>query len=519
MRLAEPRERRCQVTRVAPFYLGGDLIENARQLLIEFDEAIHPAASLLWARARSYSRRTQGYKGQHARARVKIIRMPDSRLRALPSVDSLLREPKLRQAPPALVAALARETLDDIRAAAASGAAVPVREDIVRAVAARLDLTLQPPLRPLINATGVILHTNLGRAPLAEEAREAMAALSRGYTNLELDLATGRRGSRQALLEPLLCRLTGAEAAMAVNNNAAAVLLALTALCGGKDVLIGRGQLVEIGGGFRIPDVMRQSRARLVEVGTTNRTRVADYEAAVTPRTAAIMRVHASNFKIVGFTEAPRIEEMAAVARRSAVYLLDDLGSGCLLDTKRFGLPAEPTPQESIAAGADLAMFSGDKLLGGPQGGLIVGRQALVEKLKKHPLARALRLDKASIAGLAATLRLYAENRALERIPVWRMIAARPEEIARRAQAIAGALGERAGTTGGHSMIGGGSLPQESLPTTLVALAGRATRISASLRAHGVIARIDGGRVMLDPRTIHPDEDATVIAACRAAMG
>ncbi len=448
--------------------------------------------------------------------------MAESAFRSLPSVDRLTSDARLDgDHAHALVATLSREVLDDVRDRIAAGQPAPSFDAILDEVALRLERQLQPPLRPLINATGIILHTNLGRAPLAQEAINAMAAVSHGYSNLEFDTETGARGSRHSVLEPLLYRLTGAEAAMAVNNNAAAVLLALSALARGKEVLLSRGQLVEIGGGFRIPDVMRQSRAKLVEVGTTNRTRIDDYEAAATSKTAALMRVHPSNFKIIGFTEQASLVDLAALARRLGSLLIDDVGSGCLLDTTAFGLAAEPTPQASIAAGADIVMFSGDKLLGGPQGGLIAGRRDVIDRLKRHPLARALRLDKASIAGLAATLRLYVDGRAQERVPVWRLIAMPVESIRTRAEQTAASVGEGATVIAGRSMIGGGSLPEESLPTWLVALRSTrgATALSARLRERGVIARVEDRRVLLDPRTIDAADDATVIAACRRALG
>jgi L-seryl-tRNA(Ser) seleniumtransferase len=448
--------------------------------------------------------------------------MPGNVFRMLPSVDALLADPRLQpNGARELVTQITRETLDEARAAIALGDAPPESGALVDEIARRVEAALAPPLRPLINATGVILHTNLGRAPLADEAIAAMAEVA-AYSDLEYDITSGKRGSRHDILEPLLCRLTGAEAAMAVNNNASAVLLALSALAAGREVVISRGQLVEIGGGFRIPDVMRQSRAKLVEVGTTNRTRAADYAAAIGPKTAAIMRVHTSNFKIVGFAESVTVDEMAAIARDRGVLLIDDLGSGCLVDTARFGLPSEPTPQASIAAGADAAMFSGDKLLGGPQGGLLVGKRDAIEKMKRHVLARAVRLDKASIAGLAATLRIYLEGTAVEKIPVWRMIALPVEGLDARAHAMAAAIGN-ASVIDGRSMIGGGSLPEESLPTRLVALQtsrGRsATSIAARLREHGMIARVEDGRVLLDPRTIAPEGDHTVVQACRDATG
>ena len=441
--------------------------------------------------------------------------------RSLPSLDRLTSDARLgaHQAR-TLITALSREVLDDVRARIAGGESAPSFDAILDEVALRLEHQLRPPLRAMINATGVIIHTNLGRAPLAEEAIEAMVAVSRGYSNLEFDADTGARGSRHAILEPLLCRLTGAEAAIAVNNNASAVLLALAALARGKEVLLSRGQLVEIGGGFRIPDVMRQSRAKLVEVGTTNRTRVADYEAAASPKTAAILRVHPSNFKIIGFTEQAELGELTALAQRLGVLLIDDIGSGCLLDTTAYGLAAEPMPQASIAAGADIVMFSGDKLLGGPQGGLIVGRKQAIDRLKRHPLARAVRLDKASIAGLAATLRLYVDGSAAHRVPVWRMIAMPLDAIRDRAQVIAASVGDAARVIDGRSMIGGGSLPEESLPTCLVALRSTrgATTLAARLRERDVIARVEDRRVLLDPRTIEPEDDARVASACQRAL-
>ncbi len=448
--------------------------------------------------------------------------MRENELRKLPSVDRIIADERIRAfCADGLAVEAARAALDEQRQRIEAGAPAATHQDIIDAVLRRIDDATTAPLRPLINATGVILHTNLGRAPLPAAAIDAMSAVSHGYSNLEFDVASGKRGSRHSILEPLLTRLTGAEAGMAVNNNASAMLLALSALARGREVVLSRGQLVEIGGGFRIPDVMRQSRAKLVEVGTTNRTRITDYEAAISDRPAALMRVHASNFKLVGFAESTPIQELAQLAREQGVLLLDDIGSGCLLDTTKYGLPPEPTPQASIAAGADVVMFSGDKLLGGPQGGLIVGRREPIEKMKRHPLARAVRLDKASIAGLAATLTLYLRGEADTKIPIWRMISTPLEDLDRRARAIATASAF-ASVIDGRSMIGGGSLPEESLPTKLVALAagsGRsATGMLAALRARDIIARIEDDRVLLDPRTIGPSEDDAVRDAL-AALG
>jgi L-seryl-tRNA(Ser) seleniumtransferase len=345
-----------------------------------------------------------------------------------------------------------------------------------------------------------------------------MDAVTRGYSNLEFDLDAGERGSRHGHLDDLLRRVTGAAAGFAVNNNAAAVLLVLAALCAGREVIISRGQLVEIGGGFRIPDVLRQSGARLVEVGTTNRTYARDYAEAVTPETAAILRVHSSNFRVIGFTHEPAAAELAAVARAHDLLLLDDLGSGCLLDTARFGLAPEPTVQASLAAGADLTMFSGDKLLGGPQAGVIAGRAELVERARRHPLARAVRLDKAGIAALAATLAHYARGEALSAVPIWRMIATPLTELDRRVRAWAAAAGGRAAVVDGRSMVGGGSLPEESLPTRLLALypahaAAAARRLR--LADPAVVARVERDALLLDPRTVDPADDDAIAAAVR----
>jgi len=379
----------------------------------------------------------------------------------------------------------------------------------------------------VINATGVVLHTNLGRAPLSQEAMAAMDEVSKGYTNLEFDLETGARGHRDSHISSLLCRLTGAEDAMVVNNNASAVLLALTALCKKKEVVVSRGQAVEIGGGFRIPDVMRQSGAKLVEVGTTNCTYVADYEQAITPRTVALLRVHSSNFRVVGFAEEVAIADLVKLGVEHSLPVFDDLGSGCLLDTAKFGMSPEPRVQDSVAAGAALALFSGDKLLGGLQAGIIVGQKHLVEKLRRHPLARAVRIDKTRLAGLAATLTHYLKGEAEQKVPVWWMISMPLDEIERRAQEWAAHLGALAAVVGGESVVGGGSLPGSILPTKLVVVKGSpkargpslAQGLAARLRANQppVVARIEGNALLLDPRTVLPNEDQAVVEALRNA--
>ena len=450
----------------------------------------------------------------------------DNPFRALPSVDRLLAHERLRplgEGGRPVATQLVRQALETARAAVAQGREPPTEDQIVESVLGLAEAVLRPSLRPLVNATGVIIHTNLGRAPLSQEAIAAMAAVSAGYSNLEFDLDAGVRGSRFAHLESVLRQLTGADAAMAVNNNASAVLLALSSLACDREVIVSRGQAVEIGGGFRIPDVMRQSGARLVEVGTTNRTYLRDYEAAISPDTVAVLRVHASNFRIVGFTETPQIHDLARLAHEYGVLLLDDLGSGCLLDTSRFGLAPEPTVQESLAAGSDLTMFSADKLLGGPQAGIIVGQRDLVERLRRHPLARAARMDKASIAALVATLVHYLRGEALDKLPVWRMLSAPLSGIQRRARRWARAIGEPAKVVDGRSMVGGGSLPEESLPTKLIAIPGDGayvTDLARRLRQGDppVVARIERDALLLDPRTVQPGEDSTVVKAVKAAL-
>jgi len=343
-----------------------------------------------------------------------------------------------------------------------------------------------------------------------------------GYSNLEYDLDLGERGSRYVHAEALLCRLTGAEAALLVNNNAGAVLLALSALAKGREVVISRGQLVEIGGGFRIPDVMAQSGASLIEVGTTNRTYGRDYAEAITEQTAALLRVHSSNFRIMGFVHQPSLLELAELAHERGLMLLDDLGSGTLLDTALLGLPHEPMVQESIAAGADLVTFSGDKLLGGPQAGIIVGKADLVARLRKHPLTRALRVDKTTIAGIQANLLHYIKGEALTKIPIWQMMTLTAEAIAARAQALVDALSSAyCMLVAGRSMIGGGSLPEESLPTTLIALSvEHPAEFAAKLRTGkpAIVARIEEDRVMLDLRTVLPREEAALLARLREVL-
>lgn len=451
----------------------------------------------------------------------------DSNLRRLPSVDRLLQSSEGASLAESFGHALAveamRGTLDDIRQRILAGGAVPAEPDILAEVQHRLTQWATPTLRPVINATGVVIHTNLGRAPLSRQARQAMDMAAKGYTNLEFDLPEGTRGSRYVHAVSLLKRLTGAEDALVVNNNAAGVLLALSTLAVGREVIISRGQLVEIGGGFRIPDVMRQSGANLVEVGTTNRTYLRDYEAAITPDTAVLLRVHSSNFRISGFTHQPGLAEMADLAHGRGLWLMDDLGSGTFLDTAAHGLAHEPMVQESLAAGADVVTFSGDKLLGGPQAGYLVGKGELVQRMRSHPLTRAVRLDKIAIAGIEATLRHYLLNEAHRTIPVWRMIAADAQALKRRARRWARQLKEaglEVSVVVGHSTVGGGSLPGETLPTWVMALTiSSPDRFAAALRTGdpAVVPRIEEGRVLFDPRTVLPEEDKALVRAILAA--
>jgi L-seryl-tRNA(Ser) seleniumtransferase len=416
-------------------------------------------------------------------------------LRNLPSVDELARgvDDPLAVGAARTVLERARE---EIRAGADPGDLEQrMREELVAARA--------PSLRRVLNATGVIVHTNLGRAPLAEEALAQVVEAARGYSNLELDLRDGVRGSRQDHVAPILRRLTGAEAAIVVNNNAAAMLLALAALAEDREVIVSRGELIEIGDGFRIPDVLTRSGARLVEVGTTNRTRAADYEAAVGPGTALLLRVHQSNFRVVGFAEQPRLEELAAVARRHGLPLLDDLGSGVLTE-----LPGEPSARESLAAGADLVCFSGDKLLGGPQAGIVVGRAELVERLRRHPLHRAVRADKLTLAALEGTLRVYLD--APERIPVLRMLDEDVEVVRARAERLASLVDGTVEETVGR--VGGGALPLAELPSFACAVE---ESLAGPLRGGEppVVGIVRDGRLLLDCRTLGDDEIDEVAAA------
>jgi L-seryl-tRNA(Ser) seleniumtransferase len=438
------------------------------------------------------------------------------RAHSLPAVGRLVNEPgylRLRERfPQQLIVVALREQLEAERAGGATSDG-----ERLAGVEARLRDWTAPSLRRVINASGVVIHTNLGRAPLARSAAAAVARVAESYSNLELELAGGKRSERASHVAPLLRRLIGAPAALVVNNNAAAVLLLLTALCRGKEVIVSRGEQVEIGGAFRMPDVMRLSGSRMVEVGTTNRTRAGDYEEAITSRTAALLRVHTSNFRVTGFTESPSLAELAEVARRHDLLLLDDLGSGSL-----FGIAGEPSVAESLNH-ADVVAFSGDKLLGGPQSGILLGPVELVRKLARHPLARAMRVDKLSLAALEATLREWLLGRAAREVPVERMLTAAPAELRRRAAWWLVKLSDReieADLLEGQSAAGGGSLPEHGLPTTLVALPGPASRLLNALREGEppVVARVAADRCCLDPRTVLPGEDEPLFDAVERAL-
>ena len=448
--------------------------------------------------------------------------------RALPQVQRLLEMPEAaalaaRYSHAALVRAL-RQQLADARAGLAKpGAATPEPGALLHGAAQALAQAARPVLRRVINATGIALHTNLGRAPMAPEAVAAATAVAEGFCNLEYDLSAGERGARLQGVEPLLVELTGAEAAVAVNNNAAAVLLALSGLAAGGEVVVSRGELVEIGGGFRIPDVIRQGGARLVEVGTTNRTRLADYEAAITPATRMLLKVHQSNYRITGFTESASVADLARLARARGLLLMNDLGSGTLADLTVFGRPHEPTVEEAVAQGADLVAFSGDKLLGGPQSGLLVGTHAAIGPLRRHPLMRALRLDKMVLAALEATLRLYRQaDRVAEQIPVLRMLAQTEAMLHDRAERLAGLLhGVDCRIEASEAQAGGGSLPGDTIRSRAVSIAVpglAAAELARRLRLGepAVVGRLAAGRVVLDMLAVR---DADVAALAAAVLG
>jgi L-seryl-tRNA(Ser) seleniumtransferase len=463
--------------------------------------------------------------------------MSDNPLRNLPAVNDVLQVPAIQalaaeHAHDLIVAAI-RGELSDLRVrvgkgAAGDGEASP--ETVARRVVERLARELRPKLRAVINATGIVLHTNIGRAPIAEEAARAAHEAARGYLNLELDLETGKRSSRQIAIRDWVCRLTGAESATAVNNNAAATVIVLRAIALGKEVVISRGQLVEIGGSFRIPEIMAVSGAILREVGATNITRLSDYEKAVGPSTGALLRVHCSNYRMTGHTESVSLEELVQLGKKTGLPLIDDIGSGALLDFARFGFQGEPVAGHSIAAGADLVLFSGDKLLGGPQAGIIAGRKELIQKIEKDPLMRAFRLDKMTLAALESSLRLYLnEEQALRRVPVLRMLDTPLAELQQRAEALADRLRTLDGVRSAQAsedvaFVGGGSLPDQTMKTWVAEV--EAQHLTDADLAHrlrtgapAVLGRVRDGKLLLDVRTVFPEQEQSLVEAVRAALG
>ena len=447
--------------------------------------------------------------------------------RELPSVAKLLEDAALVEARSRhsheSIASAVRVELDALRERLAAQEPIAI-EGIAGRIVARLDREAAPKLRSVINATGIVLHTNLGRAPLHEEAARAAYDAARGYLNLELDLATGKRGSRQDSIRDLVCALTGAEAATAVNNCAAATVLVLRALASGKDVIVSRGQLIEIGGSFRIPEIMAASGAILKEVGTTNITRLADYERAIGPNTAAIMRVHTSNFRVRGFTQTVELADLVALGKTLNLLVIDDVGSGQAIDLAPFGLPGEPLVSAGIANGADLVLFSGDKLLGGPQAGIIAGRADLIARIEKDPLMRAFRLDKMTLAALEATLRIHRDPAcALREIPTLRMLAIPLSDLRRRAEAFGERLRLLPGVTDveereDKAFVGGGSLPDVGLPTIVIAFAVRGLsegELAERLRMGtlAVVGRVREGKMLLDLRTVFESQEAELLGA------
>jgi L-seryl-tRNA(Ser) seleniumtransferase len=454
-------------------------------------------------------------------------------LRLIPKVDRLMAQDALIRAsktyPRPLVHGAIREVLDSLREEILRNEIVSEEvldiSEVAGRVIDRLRVLARPSLVNLINATGVVVHTNLGRSILAKRALRSLGRIAGGYSNLEYDLELGKRGSRYTHVEGILRELTGAEAAMVVNNNAAAVLLTLDTIARGKEVIVSRGQLVEIGGSFRIPEVMKRSGAKMVEVGTTNKTHLRDYESAINDQTALLLKVHTSNYKIIGFTKEVTLAELSQLGRRAGIPVMEDLGSGCFIDFSEMGLEKEPTVQEVLAAGADIVTFSGDKLLGGPQAGIILGRKDLVEAVRRNQLTRALRIDKLTLAALEETLFLYRDKgRALREIPTLRMIASPYHKISARAERLARMLGDirkdnfTISLTDGSSKVGGGALPGLALPTRLLSIvpaALSAAVIEQWLRRHHppIICRVEKDHVLLDPRTIKPAELKTVAGA------
>jgi len=462
--------------------------------------------------------------------------MANNVFKNIPSVNELLETPTLKglveKVSHNVVVSEVRTFLDDLRQEVSAKAEemdihVPSTTEMADKIATWISQDQKSRLRPVINATGILLHTGLGRAPMAPAAVNAVAAIAGSYASLEVDLSTGQRGQRIHAVERLLSELTGAEAAAVVNNNAGATLLTLSALATGKEVIVSRGELIEIGGSYRLPEVMAAGGAILREVGTTNKTRASDYAAACGEETAALMRVHTSNYRVVGFSEAPSLNELAAVAREKNTIFIDDIGSGALFDLEKYGVSDEPIASESIAAGADVILFSGDKLLGGPQCGIIVGKSRYIEKIIKHPLMRAMRVDKMTLAGLTATLQLHRDpKKAEESIPLYRLLSASADNLKNRAerlcpQVAAMSVVEAAEILESQAQLGGGSVPAQSIPTWCVAItpAGKSVdELSRALRTGtpSVFGRVHKDRLLLDLRTVLPDQESDLLEALRA---
>ncbi len=453
-------------------------------------------------------------------------------LRHLPAIDRLLSSPRLsrleQSLPHILIREAAQKVVDELRHQVLDERApLPdlAFDAVVERTASRAAALARPSLRRVVNVTGTLLHTNLGRAPLCTEALQAISEVAQGYSNLEYDLVAGQRGKRFTHVEELVCRLTGGEAATVVNNNAGAVMLALAALAGGRSALVSRGELIEIGGSFRIPDIMAASGVALVEVGTTNKTHLKDYAAALDSKTALILKVHTSNYRILGFTEAVSGEELASLAHQHGVPVLEDLGSGLLIDLTPYGLPREPTVREALQTGIDLVTFSGDKLLGGPQAGIIVGKRVVIDQLRKHPMARALRIDKLTLAALEATLRLYLDpHQALAQVPTLKMLALPVSELQQRCEHLLARLTKALGDAVACSIVdatatvGGGALPLAELPGRAIALAPKAlsvNELATRLRRSEppVIGRIQDDRFLVDPRTLNAEDEALLLQA------
>jgi len=450
--------------------------------------------------------------------------MSEANLSAIPSVDSILQSPSagilINTAGRELAVKAIRQSLDQIREKMLSGLPLPNVDVIIKEAYKFAAEWIQPSLYPVINASGIILHTNLGRAPLSDDTIKTMQGVSASYNNLEFDLQKGKRGKRSIHAEEILKNLTGAESALVVNNNAAAILLVLSALAKRKKVIIPNSQLVEIGGGFRVPDVMRQSGAKLIPIGTTNRIHLSDYVQALEDGASLVLNAHHSNFKIIGFTTEPKLEEVVAAAHSHSVPFVYDLGSGAMMDTSVYGLAHEPTVFEAMSAGSDIICFSGDKLLGGPQAGIIIGRSELMEKVKRHPMARAVRADKICLSGISTTLTHYLKGEAEAKIPIWKMIALGVDTIHQRALVWKKSISQ-GNVIEGNSMVGGGSLPGETLPTYLLALdVPKTNKFLARLRAlpFPIIARIENGQALFDPRTVLPNQEEAFLLGLKKIL-